>query len=56
LKCDHSWDISGALSAGCRAAFVVCPGMVLSPIGPRPDIIGSGIGVVVEQIIAADID
>lgn len=54
LVAAHSWDISGALAAGCKAAFVARPGMVLSPIGPQPDIIGADINDVVEQIIRAD--
>ena len=36
LVAAHSWDVSGALSAGCKAAFVARPGMVLSPLGPNP--------------------
>ena len=43
-----------ALSAGCQAAFVARPGMVLSPLGDRPSIIGPDLAAVVEQIIAAD--
>jgi 2-haloacid dehalogenase len=54
LVAAHSWDVSGALAAGCRAAFVARPGMVLSPIGPQPDIIGPDISAVVDQIIATD--
>ncbi len=50
----HSWDISGALAAGCRAAFVARPGMVLSPIGPQPDIVGADIAEVVKQVIRTD--
>jgi 2-haloacid dehalogenase len=53
LVAAHSWDISGALSAGCQAAFVARPGMVLSPIGGQPDIVGPDLAAVVEQIIAA---
>jgi 2-haloacid dehalogenase len=33
LVAAHSWDITGALAAGCQAAFVARPGMVLSPLG-----------------------
>jgi 2-haloacid dehalogenase len=55
LVAAHAWDVSGALSAGCRAAFVARPGMVLSPIGPRPDIAGPDIDAVIDQIIANDI-
>jgi len=54
LVAAHSWDIAGALSAGCKAAFVARPGMVLSPIGAQPDIIGPDIDSVVAQIIATD--
>ncbi len=50
----HSWDVTGALSAGCRAAFVARPGMVLSPIGPRPDIVAKDIADVVKQIKTVD--
>jgi 2-haloacid dehalogenase len=53
LVAAHSWDITGALSAGCQAAFVARPGMVLSPIGGQPDIAGPDLAAVAEQIIAA---
>lgn len=54
LVAAHSWDITGALSAGCQAAFVARPGMVLSPLGDRPGIIGPDLTAVVEQIAAVD--
>jgi 2-haloacid dehalogenase len=54
LVAAHSWDITGALSAGCQAAFVARPGAVLSPFGDRPSIIGPDLAAVVEQIIASD--
>jgi 2-haloacid dehalogenase len=54
LVAAHSWDITGALSAGCQAAFVARPGMVLSPIGAQPDITGPDLTAVTEQIIATD--
>jgi 2-haloacid dehalogenase len=54
LVAAHSWDVSGALAAGCKAAFVARPGMVLSPIGPRPDIVGADIAEVVDQILVHD--
>ena len=56
LVAAHSWDVSGALSAGCKAAFVARPGMVLSPLGPQPDIIGHDIATVVDQIVSRDAD
>lgn len=54
LVAAHSWDITGALSAGCQAAFVARPGMVLSPLGDQPDIVGPDLAAVAEQVIAAD--
>ena len=35
LVAAHAWDVSGALAAGTRAAFVARPGMVPSPIGDQ---------------------
>ncbi|MGI8711996.1 MAG: haloacid dehalogenase type II [Solirubrobacteraceae bacterium] len=55
LVAAHAWDVSGALAAGARAAFVARPGMVLSPLGPQPDIVGEDITEVVELILARDI-
>lgn len=54
LVAAHAWDISGALAAGCAAAFVSRPGKVLSPLGDQPDISGADLTVVAERIIAAD--
>jgi 2-haloacid dehalogenase len=53
LVAAHAWDVSGALAAGCRAALVRRPGVVASPIGPQPDIVGSSLTEVVDQILAA---
>jgi 2-haloacid dehalogenase len=39
LVAAHAWDVSGALAAGARAAFVARPGMVLSPVGDQPEIV-----------------
>jgi 2-haloacid dehalogenase len=54
LVAAHAWDISGALAAGCAAAFVKRPGKVLSPLGERPDITGADLIAVAERIAAAD--
>jgi 2-haloacid dehalogenase len=54
LVAAHSWDISGALAAGCRAAFVARPGAVLSPLGRQPDIVGPDLTAVVERILDVD--
>ena len=56
LVAAHSWDVSGALAAGCKAAFVARPGMVLSPIGAQPDIVAPDIAVVVSKILAIDVE
>jgi 2-haloacid dehalogenase len=54
LVAAHSWDIAGALAAGCQAAFVARPGMVLSPLGGPPGIIGPDLAAVAGQIISTD--
>jgi 2-haloacid dehalogenase len=54
LVAAHAWDVSGALAAGCRAAFVARPGMVPSPLGDQPDIVGADISDVVHRIMAVD--
>jgi len=54
LVAAHSWDISGALAAGCAAAFVRRPGKVMSPLGDQPDITGADLLEVAEHIVAAD--
>ena len=54
LVAAHAWDVSGALAAGAQAAFVARPGMMLSPLGPQPDIVGADLSEVVERIIAVD--
>jgi 2-haloacid dehalogenase len=54
LVAAHSWDIAGALAAGCQAAFVARPGMVLSPLGGPPGVIGPDLTAVAEQIISID--
>jgi 2-haloacid dehalogenase len=47
----HAWDVSGALAAGCQAAFVARPGMVPSPLGPQPGIIGADLAEVAEALL-----
>ncbi len=50
----HAWDIAGALKAGCDAAFIARPGMVLDPLVEEPAIVGRDLAEVVDKIIAAD--
>jgi 2-haloacid dehalogenase len=51
LVAAHDWDVAGALRAGWAAAFVARPGMVLGPLGERPDIVGRDLRHVVDQIL-----
>ena len=55
LVAAHAWDIAGALAAGCKAGFVQRPGMVLSPLGPQPDIVGADLDQVINQILRIDL-
>lgn len=50
----HSWDVAGALRAGCAAAFVARPGMVLDPLAEPPDVVGSDLTEVARLIIGAE--
>ncbi len=52
LVAAHGWDISGALAAGLRAAFVSRPGAALDPEGAQPEISGPDLGVVADRILA----
>jgi 2-haloacid dehalogenase len=47
----HSWDIAGALHAGCAAAFIQRTGMVLDPLFERPDVIGADLHEVADRIL-----
>ena len=58
-KANHAfrttWEQGGRpKSILVRSAFVARPGMVLSPLGQRPDIVGKNLTAVVEQILATD--
>lgn len=55
LVAAHDWDVTGALRAGCAAAFVARPGQVMNPFGPQPDIKGADLGEVAEQILAVEL-
>jgi 2-haloacid dehalogenase len=52
----HDWDVTGALRAGCAAAFVARPGQVINPFGPQPDVRGADLGEVAERILAVELD
>lgn len=48
----HAWDISGALNAGCVAAFIARNGMVLDPLTPAPTLAEPSLMEIVDRLIA----
>ena len=47
----HHWDVLGAMSAGCKAAFIAREGKVLSPLQARPGIVGKDLSEVVDEVL-----
>lgn len=47
----HNWDTTGAMRAGCQAAFVARPNMALSKLDEKPDIVAESLTEVARQII-----
>jgi len=47
----HSWDVAGAMAAGCKAAFIARPGMVLNPLFESPDVVGADLLEVAQRMI-----
>jgi len=56
LVAAHAWDVAGAMQAGCAAAFVARPGMVLNPLFERPDVVGADLREVVDGILKAEVE
>ena len=56
LVAAHDWDVTGALRAGCAAAFVGRPGQVMNPFGPQPDVRGADLDEVTEKILAVELE
>ena len=54
LVAAHAWDVAGAMRAGCAAAFVARPGMVLDPLAEPPDVVGADLSEVAALIVAAE--
>ena len=50
----HAWDVTGAMAAGCRAAFVRRPHKALDPAAKAPDIVGDDLRAVVDRILESD--
>jgi 2-haloacid dehalogenase len=53
LVAAHGWDVSGALAAGTRAAFIARPGMVPSPLGAQPEIVVDDIAAFADAQLAS---
>lgn len=54
LVAAHSWDVTGALHAGCAAALVLRPGLPPDPLGAQPDVVGEGMTDITERILEAE--
>ena len=54
LVAAHAWDVAGAMRAGCAAAFVARPGMVLNPLFERPDVVGADLTEVTNQVLEVE--
>jgi 2-haloacid dehalogenase len=50
----HAWDVTGAIRAGCAAAFIARAGMVLDPVGEQPEIVAADLREAAEQIVLHD--
>lgn len=51
LVAAHAWDVAGALRAGCLAAFVARPGMVLDPLAPQPDVVSADLAALADALL-----
>ena len=54
LVAAHPWDVSGAMAAGVQAAFVGRGGVVPSPLGSQPAVIGTDLTAVADALLACD--
>ena len=48
----HTWDIIGAVGAGWKGALIKRPGNDVLGVGPQPEIVGTDLRDVAEQLIA----
>jgi 2-haloacid dehalogenase len=51
LVAAHDWDVTGAIRAGAKAAFVARHGSVLTASSETPDIVETDLGLVADRII-----
>lgn len=54
LVAAHIWDLTGAMRAGCAAAFIARPGMVIDPLAEPPDGVGPDLRAVAECILEVE--
>lgn len=47
----HSWDIAGAMRAGCHGAFIARPGQVLDALTPKPDYVAADLRELADLIL-----
>jgi 2-haloacid dehalogenase len=52
----HDWDVTGAMRTGCAGAFVARHGETINALGETPDIIGSDLADVADQLIDKEED
>ena len=50
----HSWDVAGAIAAGCKGAFIARSGMVLNPLFQVPDVVGADLLEVAQRLIESE--
>jgi 2-haloacid dehalogenase len=51
LIASHTWDTLGAVAAGWQAALIKRPGNDVLPVGPQPNIVGTDLDDVANQLI-----
>ena len=51
----HDWDVTGALRAGCAAAFLARPGRVMNPFGPQPDLKGTDLSELADKLLTVEL-
>lgn len=49
----HDWDVTGAMRAGMRGAFVARHGTALNPLDPPPEFVEPSIRAIAERLIAS---
>jgi len=54
LVAAHAWDTTGAIRAGCQAAFIQRPGEVLDPLAPAPVVIARDLLDLCDQLLKAN--